>query len=218
MTEDSAAQRYVAGRMDATEKAKFEALMIEQQAVAADVDVRQRIKAGLKLLEERAELEAIVQKPVPRWDYRWAAAAAVLLVIFGATLMLRQPGPATPGGNIAALIASNGPGGNLVASATYLLAKTRSDPTPLTVPVSPKDEIIKLQIIADGDLTAPITATLASVADNGISTLGKTEVWPGADGYIEVFVRGGALSPGLHELRLSAPGSEPETFRFIVSR
>src|SRR3982751_1189856 len=97
MSSTDSAQRYIAGLMDEAEEQRFEESMLENPPLAAEVDARQRMKAGLQRLEERGELAALLaQPPAPSRFLRYAAAAAVLLVLGAGVTYWRSGSPSHP--------------------------------------------------------------------------------------------------------------------------
>src|SRR5262249_26550611 len=75
------AERYVAGRMTEDEEREFEVAMLEQPELTAEVDARQRIKAGLQHLDRLGELDKLVAGPPRRRFVPLALAASVLLLM-----------------------------------------------------------------------------------------------------------------------------------------
>src|SRR4026209_982222 len=99
MNTTQAAERYVAGSMSEDEELGFEIAVLESPELAADVDVRQRMKVGLRQLEQRGELQKLLSQPDRRAASRMplAVAASVLIVLIGAALFWFFRG--VPGGS-----------------------------------------------------------------------------------------------------------------------
>ena len=88
MNDAPAAARYVAGRMSEAEIAEFESQMLSRPDLAADVNVRQRMKAGLQVLEERQELSEIITGVANRRRRMLALAAGIAVAAISASLVV----------------------------------------------------------------------------------------------------------------------------------
>jgi hypothetical protein len=220
MNSTESAERYVSGRMDEVEERHFEEAMLEAPDVAADVDVRHRIKLGLRELEERGELEALIQRPARRFSQlRYAVAACALLALGAAIAYWQVEGGArvAMAGSLAALRG----GGSQPVAASYILASTRSRPEETVVSAEPGAGAIRLRIVLDSGIAQSFVASLAQVSGSGESVVAMSvPLDSAADGLVEVFLDPRALESGRYVLRL-APGASDggvaEEFAFSLN-
>ncbi|HEY6123277.1 MAG TPA: hypothetical protein VIV63_01400 [Steroidobacteraceae bacterium] len=203
MINASSAERYVAGTLSEEELAEFEAAMIERPQLAADVNVRRRIKAGLSLLEERKELDPLLEPEAGRPRYlRYAAAAAVMVVAIG--LWTTWHTDLTPSAH--ALFASAETGGSKIA-ASFMLVRTRSADTPVFT-VRPDKGLVRLQILVDDPAAVSFTARIGT---EEISILHVV------DGFAELYVDPRVLGSGSHTLSLKPASGAEQTFPFTLN-
>ena len=203
MTEQPTAERYIAGALSDEEVARFEESMIERPDLAADVNVRRRIKAGLSLLEERHELDTLLAPPVKRPQLlRYAAAAAIAVVAVGLWSVWRMQ-PATP---VQTMFASVDAGASKVA-ASFMLVRTRSA-QPAVFDVRRNDGLVRLQVLVDDPAGAPFTARL------GDEEISITRV---ADGFAEIYLDPRELESGAYTLSLKPQSGAEQLFPFTLN-
>ncbi|HYJ39207.1 MAG TPA: hypothetical protein VEW08_00380 [Steroidobacteraceae bacterium] len=203
MTEQPTAGRYVAGTLTDEEVARFEESMIERPDLAADVNVRRRIKAGLSLLEERRELDTLLAPPVNRpQPLRYAAAAAVLVIAVGLWSVWRMQ-PATP---VQTMFASADAGMSKVAT-SFMLVRTRSAQSP-AFSVRRNDGLVRLQILIDDPAGAPFTAR---IGDEEISITRLI------DGFAEVYLDPRKLESRGYTLALKSRSGAEQLFPFALT-
>jgi HEAT repeat protein len=193
-------ERYVAGTLSEEELAEFEAAMIERPELAADVNVRRRIKAGLSLLEERKELEPLLETAESRPHYlRYAAAAAVVLVAIGSWTAWRSN--LTPSAH--AMYASAETGASKI-SASFTLARTRSAETPV-LKVRPDDGLVQLRLLVDEPAATPVTARI------GAEEISISQI---VDGFAEIYLDPRELNSGSYVLTLKPQSGPEQRFAF----
>lgn len=211
MTETPNAERYVAGTLSEEEVARFEAAMIERPELAADVNVRRRIKSGLSLLEERKELDALLGPARPKPTYlRYAAAAAVLVAVMGLwSAWQREPVP------LQALFNSNEIGAVKVA-ASFMLVKTRSDDEH-TFSVQRDEGPVRLQVLVDDPGAAPFVVRLAAGPEQeGASGFRESRIAQTTDGFAEIWLDPRTLDSGSYTLTLLPQTGDAQVFPFIL--
>lgn len=115
--------RYCAGRMAATEQEEFEDRMIGDAWLAEQVDLTLRLRAGLRDLESRGELNRLLDQRIRSGLLPLAAAAMVLVALAGVLLYRRlHTTDLTIATSLTELAATAGESPQL---GTYLLASTR---------------------------------------------------------------------------------------------
>jgi hypothetical protein len=210
LTEQPTAERYLAGTLSEEEVVRFEEAMIERPELAADVDVRRRIKAGLQLLDERRELEPLLVPAKAKPQYlRYAAAAAVLVVAAGLWSTWRGQW-ATPDRT---LISSSAIGASPIA-ATFMLARTRSADTPV-FEVQRDGGPVRLRILVEDPEVATFDVTLGPVTEApGAIPIHESSAAVAADGFAEIYLDPRGLSSGAYVLSLKSKAGAEQRFPF----
>ena len=192
-------EKYVAGTLGDEENARFEEAMIARPDLAADVAVRQRIKAGLALLEERSELAGFVEAPPPRSSMRYAAAAATLVFLVGGTwMLLRSQGP-----SFTTALLDAGQVEGAAISTTAMLTLTRSGAPPPEISAS-RTGLIHFQILTD-DPPAQARVALEERGPDGFQAISAplaTKV--DAQGSIDVYLDPARLQSGAYALQVTS--------------
>jgi hypothetical protein len=203
LTELPTAERYVAGTLSPEETARFEESMIERPDLAADVNVRRRIKAGLSLLEERHELDPLLSTPAKRPQFlRYAAAAAIVATMAGLWGVWRMQ-PAAPVQNMFASVDASMP----KVAASFMLVRTRTAQSP-AFDVRRNDGLVRLQILVDDPAAVPFTARLG---DKEISITRVT------DGFAELYLDPSELESGGYTLSLKTQSGAEQLFPFTLN-
>jgi hypothetical protein len=201
---ETPAERYVADRMSSEEVAEFEARMMAEPAIAADVDARLRIKAGLERLQERGELAPLLQGPErsPRLArYGLAAAAAAVLLFAG--IAVWRGGSSSPGVTLLAQPTAQ-------ATDSFILALTRGGTAPQEIRLRAGAGPVRLRVVPDDDATGPFLVEL----EDSAQTIALSP-----EGFVDVHLV--AETPGTVEgtLKLTPASGRQQTFalRLIVS-
>jgi hypothetical protein len=218
MNSTESAERYVSGRMDEREEQQFEESMLEQPDVAADVDVRHRIKLGLQQLEERGELDTLLQRPARRTYLRYAVAACALLAL-GATIAYWQTAGTARVAITGTLTALRG-GGSQAVAASYILASTRSRADDTVISAAPGAGAVRLRIVLESGIAQSFMASLAEVEGAGEKSVAeRVPLQSTGDGLVEVFLDPGELESGRYVLRLAPESAAgvPEEFSFTLN-
>jgi hypothetical protein len=200
MNDAPAAARYVAGHMSEAEIAEFEAQMLSRPELAADVNVRQRIKAGLELLEERQELSAIVSGVATRRRRALALAAGIAVAAISASLVVWYQ----RGDRASHLLAIE----TIKQSAdtpSFLLATLRGSGPPV-IDIGMDAEFVELRIMVEG--SGSFDVRLVPDAPGGIT------VKPGEDGLLTVALQVKGLDDGAYYLSVWAAGRPESEQRF----
>ena len=212
MTEEPSAERYVAGTLADDEVARFEEAMIDRPHLAADVNVRRRIKAGLELLEQRHELDPLLTSASRRPQFmRYAAAAAVLVVVASFWSTWRGQ-PASP---TQALFTSSEIGATKVA-ANFLLAQTRAAGSP-EFNVQRNAGLVQFRILVDETGGAPFAVRLTAAEQTSVSTFSDSMIPQTTDGFAEVYVDPRELSSGDYVLSVRSQSGAEQRFPFKLN-
>jgi hypothetical protein len=219
MNSTESAERYVSGRMDESEERQFEEeVLMVRPDVAADVDVRHRIKLGLQALDERGELAQSLERPPLRSHWRFAMAACALLAL-GAVIaywQLANTAPVAMSGTLAALRG----GSSSPIAASYIFASMRSRAEAPVITAKPGAGAIRIHIVQESGLTQGFVGSLAAVSANGERIVAaRVPLESTGNGLVEVFLDPGELSSGSYLLRLTpeSGAGAPEEFPFTLS-
>jgi len=211
LTEQPTAERYVAGTLSDEEVARFEEAMIDRPDLAADVNVRRRIKAGLQLLEQRQELDPLLSTANRRPQFlRYAAAAAVLVVVAGSWSVWRfqAAGPAQ-------VLFSATEIGTANVAKNLLLARTRAaGASVFTVPRNAG--LLHFQILVDDPDGTPFVVHLAATATSGAISFNESTIPQTTDGFADIYVDPRELNSGDYVLSVRSQSGAEQTFPFTL--
>jgi hypothetical protein len=205
-------ERYVAGTLSSEESARFEEAMIERPALAADVNVRRRIKSGLSLLEERNELTPLLGPSTSRPHYlRYAAAASVLVLVVGLWGTWRG----VPSQPAQALFSASEMGASK-AAASFMLGRMRSAEVQ-TVDVQRNGGPVRLQIVVDDPAAVPFTVRLLpSEKTAEVTTFKDSSISQTTEGNAEVYLDPRELESGAYTLSLTSPSGAEQLIPFVL--
>ena len=212
LTDLPTAERYVAGKLSGDESARFEEAMIERPALAADVNVRRRIKSGLALLEERNELAPLLASAPRPHFLRYAAAAAVLVLVAGFWGTWRGV-PDQP----AQALFSASEMGTRKAAGSFMLVRTRSAKVD-DFSVQRGDGPVRLQILVDDPTAAPFEVRLnAREKFTEATPLSQSSIPNTTDGYAEVYLDPRELESGSYVISLKSQSGAEQVFPFTLN-
>jgi hypothetical protein len=212
LTEQPTPERYVAGTLPDEEVARFEEMMIDRPALAADVNVRRRIKAGLALLEQRQELDPLLTPASRRPQFlRYAAAAAVLVVVAGLWSTWRGQSVSP----IEALLTSSEIGATKVA-ANFMLVRTRGAAAP-EFNVQRKAGLVQFRILVDETGGAPFAVRLTATEQSGANAFKDSTIPQTTDGFAEIYVDPRELSSGDYVLSVRSQSGAEQLFPFKLN-
>ena len=211
MTEQPTPERYVAGTLSDEEVARFETAMIERPELAADVNVRRRIKAGLALLEQRNELNPLLAPGVRQPQFlRYAAAAAVLVVVAGFWGSWRYQTSAPQ-----ALVRSSEIGAAKVA-ATFMLARTRAAGAPI-FNVQRDAGLVKFRILIDEEGGAPFAVRLTANGQSEANPFKDSTIPQSTDGFAEIYLDPRVLNSGDYVLSVRQQSGAEQLLPFTLN-
>jgi hypothetical protein len=219
MNSTESAERYVSGRMDESEERQFEEeVLMVRPDVAADVDVRHRIKLGLQALEASGELAALVERPPQSVHWRYAVAACALLAI-GAAIAYWQFASASRVVMGTSLAALKG-GASRPISASYIFASTRSRAQAPVITAARDAGAIRIRIVQESGLAQGFAGSLAAASAQGEHVIAERVPLENAgNGLVEVFLDPRELQSGHYVLRLTpeSPRGEAQEFPFTLT-
>jgi len=204
---------YIAGNLSDEEVARFEELMIETPALAAEVDVRRRIKGGMELLEKRGQLDTMLEEQ-PRQNFRFLAAAASVLA---AAIILtwlygnRFSGDVVPQVEVGSLLSAMG-GTTHDTGATFTLARTRSGEPPV-LRVAGANRLSRIRILtgrSEGLLSVGLSSAETRLPDLPVSA------GVASDGFAEVILNSRNLRPGRYELVVTPETGDAVRYPFVL--
>ncbi len=211
---DAAIDRYCGGRMSPGELAEFEERLVCNPSLAQQVDVRLRLRCGLKELERRNELdELLVQRSRARL-LPLAAAASVLIIVAAAVLYRTMRSTDIPVATSLAEIATGTPA--LSQISTHLLAGTRAAAKESEILVPRETRVIVLQILPD-QATASGRYQVHIESAPARARSSDTPVTADSDGFVRIFLDAPRIPPGRYDVVVApADGVERGTERYRI--
>ena len=201
MSQTLSAERYVAGRMTDEEAASFEEIMLSEPAVAADVEFRHRIKAGLGWLETKGELPNMLEGAPSRRFLPYATAATVLAALIAGGTILSQQAVETMA--------------HRDSSQSFRLVNKRSGETPV-LDIAAGTERVTLRVPVDGDEHALYSARIQPAAGSGTPFVPQSVTLAG-DGMVEIVIDGTEIPAGSYTVLLTANDGTTQSLPFTVS-
>jgi hypothetical protein len=136
--------RYLAGQLDETGTAQFEACYTHDPDIVRDLEHTLRLKEGLALLQERGELEALMRRRA-RWPRAAGLAAGIVALAAGMWLWTSHARVAPIAGTITALAHANGM--PLRIASTHVLVRTRGSQPAVEIALPPDGGALELRIV-----------------------------------------------------------------------
>lgn len=199
---------YVDGTADEAQTLRIEEALISDPALAAQLDVRQRIKGGLQLLEQRGQLAALVSDEAGRRGFRRVALAASVLVALVAAASILLTLRTEPTAGPVFLLASALDGREVTRS--VVLARTRGEAQ--TIEARKDDQVIQLRLFLGEEIQGPLRATLRLPGDSGGTH--AVDLAPASGGFAEVYLDLRSMAEGRHSIQLLSSGKPVETYEF----
>jgi hypothetical protein len=211
----AAADRYVYGRMSAEESEQFEVEMLRNPALAAEVNLTQQMRGGLRRLEEQRRLDTVLARGLSRpGPVAWAAAAAIAVIAVAVALMLfatRQ----SPQTRLLATALSVHVESRPVAR-TLVLASRRDESVPgLTLEKAAGP--VGLRVLPTDAASGTYAVELRLATDTAGEPLGKVDASPDANGFLAVDLNTQRLSAGRYVVQISRGGEVVESFPFEIA-
>jgi hypothetical protein len=204
-----AVDRYCAGRMSEREQERFETELVADPKLAAEVELTRKMRAGLRELERRGEIQALTVPP-SRTRNRWLLpAAAVIVMGVGAALLYRWTGPSRGALSIATSLAevTHDPGAPPRMLGTFVLTSTRARARETEIVVPAGKGVIQLRALPDAPPTAAGYQIELMDLQTGVQT-SRDRVTPNPAGLVEIYLDVAAIRPGEYELRVR-PAHQP---------
>jgi len=213
---ESLAERYVAGRMTEGEEREFEVQMVQDPALAAEVDTIQRLREGFKVLARRGELAQIADAVLAsKRSYAWAAAAAVIPIGAGMLMMHLRGVVPPPNGVLASSLGGLKATATGSTPATLFLTHTRGGGLPPEAAIAQPGPLALKMLPAVPGSSGTYAASLERLTDRAPVLL-ATEVplHSDATGYVLAYLNPDSVGPGTYRLTLrQAENSEAFEFR-----
>jgi hypothetical protein len=227
------AGRYLADQLDQSERAEFEALILEDPHTVAELEATARLKIGLDRLRRDGELSDLLETngtPHPGRAPMWALAAGIAAIAIGASLWIpRATLSPSPMLGAAAGVFKDRNGHDLPILATAPLFRTRAERYDAVIELPPTRGTVKLRILPSlPTSSARYVASLARMRDDDSS---ENVVQIGGlrasqeDGFVDVYADSSLLQPGRYRLTLTAeaagsaastPGTGVEIDTFVI--
>ena len=216
LTTGSMVERYAAGRMEGQEELEFERLMLEQPALAFQVNAAHRMREGLHRLQETRQLDRLAARKHSTTRF-YAAAAVIVLAILGTAALYVETRPAAVTPVIATSVTDlliRG-GATTPVSSDILLAHARSANRQTTIPLPRQSSVVALRILLEVPSGSRIyKVTLERLSGNTVLPLPpEIQVPVSTDGLLHVYMNTGALRPGNYRLSIHQP-AHSEQFEF----
>lgn len=198
------AERYAAGRMDEQEERDFESLMLERPELAAEVEAALGLRAGLRQLQIRGELDGLLRgrSRFSGWHYQLAA-AVLLFIVGGGVLFFYSLGPgAAPSIMEASIGELRLPSAAARNVSTLILVHTRSRAEATTVTTSPQATPIALQILPEIPGENPNYRVILERSEGSTTVPASREmaVQAAADGFLRVYLNPTVLRAGDYQV------------------
>lgn len=199
---------YVGGTADEAETARIEEELISNPALAAQLDVRRRIKGGLELLEQRGQLSPLLKPESRGPGFRLAMAASLFAVLIAGALLFRNMQTGTSIGP--ALLAASSLDGRQV-NRSVILARTRGEAQRIVL--RKDDSIIQLRLLLNEDVPGELQLRLRRPDTTDAAAV--LAIPPASNGFAEVYLDVRHVAPGRHRLQVSSADREVETFDLV---
>jgi hypothetical protein len=223
------ASRYLAGQMSEAECAEYEARIIQDPEIVAELEATARLKIGLQRLRQSGELgELIAGAGIPTPGRTWilAMAASVAAAAIGVAIWLPHSHTPIPVLASAATAFTDRSGHSLSVASTTPLFRTRAERYDAVVELPATRGAVKLRVLPSTPSdSAHYRVALAQIQDDDSSgpavTIGNLK--PSAeDGFVEIYADSALLAPGRYRIILTreAGGSaagESDTFVIKVN-
>jgi hypothetical protein len=192
--------RYVAGTMPEVEQEAFEIRMLQDAELAREVELVQRMRAGMQRLSEGGELAKVTARPPP-----WRAlglAASILLVLGAAFWFVRGTLPGDP---------VFGPGTTTDSGdmPTFLIAMTRvaDEATRLVVPRG--SGVVRLSVLPEEAGNGEFATEVRSIGGAAPRTLVAFTSFADRNGFVAILVDAARAEPGRYELVITRKDEAP---------
>ncbi|MBV8806083.1 MAG: hypothetical protein JO042_13575 [Sinobacteraceae bacterium] len=224
------ASRYLAGQMSEAECAEYEARIIQDPEIVAELEATARLKIGLQRLRQTGELgELIAGSGMPSPGRTWilAMAASVAATAIGVAIWLPHSHTSIPVLASVATAFTDRSGHSLSVSSTTALFRSRAERYDAVVELPATRGAVKLRVLPSTPPSdsAHYRVVLAQIQDDDSSgppvTIGNLK--PSAeDGFVEIYADSALLAPGRYRIILTreagaSAAGESDTFVIKVN-
>lgn len=218
--------RYLAGRLTDDERNTIEARIVGDPSFRREVELTERLRAGLRDLEARGELDALLQKPAFWRQPAYALAATVAAAAFGLLALAIHAQLDQARERLAEMRRARGETPSMVAAAgvqVLSLVQTRSATgEPDAVVSLDRPVVLELHVDAgvspSGSYGIAVERELAS--GRFVEVFGASGVGPSTTGEIVVRLNSTLLAAGEYRVRLHPESGEDaeRSYRLRVER
>jgi hypothetical protein len=216
------AGRYLADQLSEPELGEYEALVLNDAQVVAELEATARLKVGLGRLRETGELQRLLQRRSRSGlSYILAAAAVVVAVVIGLGTWLPRRLPGVPVVVESAAALRNASGASLQVGSTVAVFHKRAGAADGVIEKGAAGTGIAIRVLPS--VTSPsgrYHLWLSRVRPGeSPASVAELEAVAGADGFVSVYADASRLTPGRYRLTLVGPEkpAEPDVFTIDVS-
>jgi len=216
------AGRYLANQLSERERGEYEALVISDAEVVAELEATARLKVGLQRLRETGELQRLLDpRSRPRRSYLLAAAAIIVAVAIGLGTWLPRRLPGVPVVVESAASLRNASGVSIRVGSTVAVFHKRAGAADGVVPAGAAGSGIAIRVLPSVTSPSGRYHVWLSRVRPGESqeSVAELEAAAEADGFVSVYADASRLAPGRYRLTLVGPEkpAEPDVFTLDVS-
>jgi hypothetical protein len=211
--------RYLADQLSDGEREAFEAYYVEHPGILPEMEAVARLKTGLRGLQARGQLDALMKRFSRFQALRFLVAAAALLISVGLVFFLSR-GPAQQ----PLLAATSGElhsreGDALPIVATHTILRTRGVAQAARIEIGEQPASVEMLVLPEyGSPQSRYRLSIATVDDDGrptvIGELQRLAMTP--EGFVRVFLNTARIVPGQYQLLLEEEISNAPVSLFAV--
>lgn len=211
------ANRYLAGQLADAEQAAFEARLAEDPSVLLELEATARLKAGLRQLRRRGDLESAMPDHRRSGVAAFGLAAVLALLAIGlgldSSVIGRSPSIAA---DVSALTSAYAK--KLPIASSHSLLRMRSARADAVIPLPATPGAIELRVLsAEAQPQASYRLRLRRLVAEGspAGSVSERIIDAAPDGWVTLYLDSRALAPGRYELDiapLASAGAQSEIF------
>jgi len=216
------AGRYLANQLSEPERGEYEALVVSDAEIVAELEATARLKVGLERLRETGELQRLLQgRPRSRLSYMLAAAAVIVAVAIGLGTWLPRRVPGVPVVVESAASLRNASGASIRVGTTVAVFHKRAGAADGVVEEGKAGTGVAIRVLPSVSSPSGRYHVWLSRVRPGESpeSVAELEAAAESDGFVSVYADASRLPPGRYKLTLVGPEkpAEPDVFTIDVS-